>query len=116
MPYRAPIKLQPTRIDLAVAKACARNVNPAVEQTVQVITWLADEKIMLAAVAAFWSYARLTGHRSEIAHDADRMLCGVALAGVLPKIFKRLVDRQRPDRSVVHGRRHGIPRSGNARD
>jgi membrane-associated phospholipid phosphatase len=27
-----------------------------------------------------------------------------------------LIDRKRPDRVVVHGRRHGLPRSGNAWD
>jgi len=44
------------------------------------------------------------------------MLCAVALAGVVPHAFKRVVDRMRPDRAVVHGSRHGIPRSGNAWD
>jgi undecaprenyl-diphosphatase len=52
----------------------------------------------------------------EVARRADHMLCCVALAGVLPHLFKRLIDRERPDRVVVHGRRHGIPRSGNAWD
>jgi membrane-associated phospholipid phosphatase len=34
----------------------------------------------------------------------------------LPHLMKVLVNRERPDRTVVHVRRHGIPRSGNAWD
>jgi hypothetical protein len=52
------------------------------------------------------------GHH-EIARRADHMLCCIALAGVLPHLFKP-GDRPRPDRIVVHDRRHGILRSGNA--
>jgi hypothetical protein len=40
----------------------------------------------------------------------------VAAAAVLPHLLKRLIDQERPDRSVVHGRRHGIPRSGKPYD
>jgi len=36
--------------------------------------------------------------------------------GSLPHLIKRFVDRERPDRVVVRGRRHGIPRSGQAWD
>jgi undecaprenyl-diphosphatase len=42
------------------------------------------------------------------------MLLSVGIAGLLPHLFKRVIDRTRPDRTVVHGRRRGIPRSGNA--
>jgi hypothetical protein len=79
----------------------------------QVVTWLADEKIVLGATVLFWTYTRLS-RRTDLARPADQMLCCVALAGILPHLVKRLVDRKRPDRVVVHGRRHGIPRSGNA--
>jgi membrane-associated phospholipid phosphatase len=51
-----------------------------------------------------------------VTREADRMLCSVALAGALPHAFKHLVDRERPDRALVHGPRHGIPKSGNAWD
>jgi membrane-associated phospholipid phosphatase len=81
----------------------------------QVVTWLADEKIVLGATVLFWTYTRLS-RRTDLARPAEQMLCCVALAGILPHLVKRLVDRKRPDRVVVHGRRHGIPRSGNAWD
>jgi len=116
MSHRGLINLPPTRGDLVVSRACARAATPEMERTLRVVTWLADEKIVLGATLLFWTYARLSRRDIDIARRADHMLCCLALAGVLPHLFKRLVDRERPDRVVVHGRRHGIPRSGNAWD
>jgi membrane-associated phospholipid phosphatase len=111
---RALVALPPTRADLAVARTVVRIADPTVERALRVVTWLADEKIVLTGAVLFWVYARLGSRKPALAPEADRMLCCAALAGALPHLFKRLVDRKRPDRAVVHGRRHGIPRSGNA--
>jgi membrane-associated phospholipid phosphatase len=108
--------LPPTRADLAVAKACVRVANPPLERALGVLTWLADEKFVLAGTAAFWIYARLRQPDRATSRQADQMLCCAVLAGILPHLFKYLVDRKRPDRVVVHGRRRGIPRSGDAWD
>ena len=116
MSRRGLITLPPTRWDLVLSRACARAATPKLERTLRVVTWLADEKIVLGTTLLFWTYARLSRPDTEMARRADHMLCCVALAGLLPHLFKRLVDRKRPDRVVVHGRRHGIPRSGNAWD
>jgi undecaprenyl-diphosphatase len=72
------------------------------------------KKVVLGAALLFWTYARL--RRRNLAQPADHMLCRVALAGILPHLIKRFVDCERPDRVVVHSRRHGIPRSGQAWD
>jgi membrane-associated phospholipid phosphatase len=93
-----------------------RAATPATERPLRVLTWLADEKLLLAAVAAFWVNARLRPDNESIRREADRMLIGVAIAGVVPHLFKHLVNRKRPDRTLVHGPRHGIPRSGDAWD
>jgi membrane-associated phospholipid phosphatase len=116
MSFKAPIGLPPTRADLAVARAAARGATPATERPLQVITWLADEKMVLGGAILLWLYARAVRPEKDLAPEADHILCCVALAGLLPHLFKRLVRRRRPDRTVVHGRRHGIPRSGNAWD
>lgn len=116
MPRQGIVTLPPTRVDLAVSKACKRMATPAREKSLRAITWLADEKLMLSAVALFWLGAHLRARRKEIRREADRMLASVALAGLLPDVFKYLFDRQRPDRALVHGRRHGIPRTGNRWD
>jgi hypothetical protein len=40
----------------------------------------------------------------------------VAATAILPHLLKRVIDRERPDRQMIHGRRHGIPRSGKPYD
>jgi undecaprenyl-diphosphatase len=40
----------------------------------------------------------------------------MVIAAATPHVAKRVVNRTRPDRTVVGIRRHGIPRSGNAHD
>lgn len=116
MPHRGLITLPPIPGDLVVSRAWARAATPGVERILRVVTWLADEKVVLGAAVLFWTYARLSKRDNEMVRRADHMLWCVALAGMLPHFLKRLVDRKRPDRVVVHGRRHGIPRSGNAWD
>jgi undecaprenyl-diphosphatase len=116
MPRQGLLSLPPTRFDLAVSKACKSMATPAREKSLRVMTWLADEKLMLGAVALFWLNARLRFDDRQIRREADRMLVSVALAGLLPDVFKYLFDRKRPDRTLVHGRRHGIPRSGDRWD
>jgi membrane-associated phospholipid phosphatase len=108
------VSFAPTRIDLAISKSCARAATPGRERSLRVITWLADEKILLGVVGLFWLNAYLRPHREEVRHEASRMFLSVALAGLLPDVFKHVVNRKRPDRTLVHGRRHGIPRSGDA--
>jgi undecaprenyl-diphosphatase len=112
----ALVRLPPTALDVAVARAVARRATPRVERLLQVVTWLADEKIVLAGAGALWLHAHLVSRDRAARRRADRLLAAVALAGALPHVFKRLVDRKRPDRAVVHGLRHGIPRSGNRWD
>jgi membrane-associated phospholipid phosphatase len=110
------IDLPPTRLDVAAGKSAANLAEPSLERSLRLLTWLADEKLVLTAVALFWLGARSLAHSEKVKTEADRMLLSVGVAGVLPHIFKRLVARKRPDRTLVHGRRRGIPRSGNAWD
>jgi membrane-associated phospholipid phosphatase len=116
MSLRAPLALYPTRLDLEVAKASARVAKPENEAALRLVTWLADEKIVLTGSALFWILARSTRRDRKVIRQADHMLLCVAAAALLPHILKLLVRRRRPDRTVVHAPRHGIPRSGNAWD
>ena len=116
MSRKGLITLPPTRVDLAISKSCARAATPSREGTLQVVTWLADEKILLGLVGLFWLTAQLRLQTKEVRHEANRMMLSVAIAGLLPHLFKVSVDRKRPDRTLVHGPRHGIPRSGDEWD
>jgi len=110
----APIVLPPSRADVAVGRLCLKNANPQLECALQVVSLLADEKAVLAAAAAIWIASRR--RRNEERREADRLMVSVMLAGAVPHLFKLLVRRRRPDRSLVKARRNGIPRSGNAWD
>jgi membrane-associated phospholipid phosphatase len=115
MSWSAPIKLRPTAADLAISRACLRVATPAVERPLRVVTWLADEKIMLGAVGVFWAVTRLSGSR-PLRREADAMLCSVLIAGVVPDLFKLLVRRERPNRTLVRRQDTRVPRLGNAWD
>jgi hypothetical protein len=108
-----PIRLEPTKLDLVVARAVARRATPAVERPLRAATWAADEKVLLVVTAALWVASR-TAYVGRVRQGADHLLACAAASAVLPHLFKQLVDRERPDRVVVRGARHGIPRSGNA--
>jgi membrane-associated phospholipid phosphatase len=116
MPHQGWVTLPPSRLDVAVGKRAARAATPARERPLRVITWLADEKVLLVVVGLIWLDARLRPQGNNVRREADRMLIGVAIAGMVPHVLKHFVDRKRPDRELVRWPRHGIPRSGDAWD
>jgi membrane-associated phospholipid phosphatase len=117
MSRRAPIRLPPSHIDLAIARFCARQAFPGEERTLRALTVLADEKTVVAGALLYWAYSRLDAVAPAGKREADRMACAVLVASALPHVLKHLFDRQRPDRSVMRGRRRrGIPRSGEPYD
>jgi membrane-associated phospholipid phosphatase len=115
MSWSAPIKLRPFAADLAISRACQRAASPAVERPLRVVTWLADERVLLGAATVFWTVTRLTGSRS-LRREADQMLCSVLIAGVVPDLCKYLVRRERPNRVLVRRQDGRVPRLGNAWD
>jgi undecaprenyl-diphosphatase len=116
MSRKGLIDLPPSKLDIAVADTCAKPATPSLEQTLGALTWLADEKLLLAGTALAWAWIRLVSDDRQLTRGADQMLCSVAVAGVVPHLFKWVVARKRPDRTRVHGNRHGIPKSGNPWD
>jgi hypothetical protein len=100
MSWSAPIKLRAFAADLAISRACLRAASPAVERPLRVVTWLADERILLGAATVFWSATRLSGSRA-LRREADQMLCSVlkygrsnASAAVLGMMAKPKVKRR----------------------
>lgn len=66
---------------------------------------------LAACIISMLGYDLRQGQRSRSSsprakQEADRMLLSVGIAGLLPDVFKRLFDRKRPDRTVVHGPGH----------
>jgi membrane-associated phospholipid phosphatase len=109
----ALVTIGPTRLDCGVAKIVEDHATPALERPLERLTYAADEHVLYAAALGFWLFSRGTSPRQRQA--ADYLALNVAISAVLPHILKTLVNQQRPDRRV-HGRRHGVPVSGNAED
>src|SRR3954469_14082059 len=103
-----------TKLDRSVAKAVARNATPAIERPARVLTWAADEHVLLAIAAGLWLTSRQGSLRRR--RQTDHLLLSVAATAILPHLLKRLFDQKRPDRQMIHGRRYGIPRSGKPYD
>jgi membrane-associated phospholipid phosphatase len=115
MAWSAPIELRPSAADMAISNACLRLASPSVERPLRVVTWLADEKILLAAATAFWAMTRF-GPSRPLRREADQMLCSVLIAGAIPHICERLVRRERPNRALARRYDTRVPRLGNAWD
>jgi membrane-associated phospholipid phosphatase len=112
--FADPIHLRPFENDLLIARACAQIATPTIERSLNFLTSLADERAMLVIAAAVWLASRYC-KRGEDREEADTMLASVLIAGAMPDLFKLLVRRRRPDRTI-RGRRNGIPYSGDAWD
>jgi membrane-associated phospholipid phosphatase len=109
-----PIAVRPTRTDVAIARAIARNTAPAPEAIARAATWGADEHILLAMAAAGWLAAR---RRNEAWQRAgNHALLIAAVASLLPHLLKGLFNQTRPDRRTVLGHVHGISLSGRRED
>jgi membrane-associated phospholipid phosphatase len=107
-----PLHLPPSRLDVAAARLVARHAEKHVERSLGVLTWLADEKVILLASFTLAAYCHFGARDPRARRYGDRIAASAVVAAALPHLIKRFVDRERPDRRVVHGPRHGVPRSG----
>jgi undecaprenyl-diphosphatase len=106
--------LKPTTADEVVARSIRQHTTRRVEHFNRKLTFVADERILLLLTGGIW----LTAHwgNEQQRQQANHLAFSVLTTCVLPHLIKRIVAQQRPDRRVVPGWRHGIPRSGKAYD
>jgi membrane-associated phospholipid phosphatase len=109
-----PINVRPTGPDDAIARAVARDTEPAPEQIARVLTWGADEKVLLALAAVGWLASRGRGESLQRAGN-HALLVSVA-ASLLPHVLKTVFNQTRPDRKTVRGHLHGVSFSGKPED
>lgn len=109
----ARVNIRSSRADRHIADALAAHTTPPLEETAGVVTWGADEKVLLALAVGAWLYAV----RRPALHPITNHLLAVSLvSSTLPHLIKRSVDETRPNRLTVTGRLHGVPLSGRPRD
>lgn len=109
----ALVSMRPTTADKRIANAIATNTTPTTEKAAQLLTWGADEKVVLALAVGAWLYA---ARRPRLRPITNHMLAVSLLSSILPHIVKRAVDQTRPDRLTVKGHWRGVPISGRPRD
>jgi membrane-associated phospholipid phosphatase len=110
----ALITVRPTATDIAIANMIAAHTNPPTEKTAEILTWGADEHILLALTAGWWLYTRGQPRRRRRA--ADHFLLTTLVASAMPHLLKTIFDQERPDRLTVRGHWRGVPLSGNRMD
>ena len=108
------ITIQPTKADVAIARAIARGTKPVPEEIAKVLTWGADEKVLLLIAAAGWLASR--GRDEPLRRAGNHALLVTVAASLLPHGLKLLFDQTRPDRRTVIGHVHGVPFSGKRED
>jgi membrane-associated phospholipid phosphatase len=108
------IIVPPTSFDRSIAKKAADNTKPAIQSWARAATWAADGKVIGTLVAAAWLFSRTKDHRQRA--RADHLALTTAVAIALPKIIKKVVDQERPDRSMVGPERRGVRTSGSPDD
>ncbi|HVX75028.1 MAG TPA: phosphatase PAP2 family protein [Bradyrhizobium sp.] len=109
-----PITVRPTRTDVAIARAIARDTKPAPERIARAVTWGADENVLLLVAAAGWIASR--GRGEALQRAGNHALLVTVAASLLPHGLKLLFNQTRPDRKTVLGHIHGISFSGRRRD
>jgi len=107
------ILLPPTGLDRSIAKIAARRTNPQIQKTARTATWAADHHVLLGLAAAAWLVARNNRRRRIL---TEHVVLTLAAATLAPRLIKKFVDQERPDRSVCGPDRRGVRESGNADD
>jgi len=110
----APYRIPPTRGDIVIANAIADHTSPQTEQAAELLTWGADEHVLLA-IAATWRLYCYQGSPTR-RRNSDHILATTLAVSVLPHLLKSIFDQRRPDRLTVRGHLHGVPVSGKAND
>jgi PAP2 superfamily protein len=110
---QALVTIRPTKADRAIAKAVAGHTTPDLEEAAELLTWGADEKLLLTFSVGAWLYAT---RRPQLQPIANHVLVVSLVSAVLPHLLKRAVDQTRPDRLTVRGHWRGVPWSGSAHD
>jgi membrane-associated phospholipid phosphatase len=110
----ALLTVRPFALDLRIANAIAAHTDPPVEDAAEVLTWGADEHVLMGLAVAWWLLSRRAPRARRDA--ADHVLLTTLIASALPHVLKTIFDQQRPDRLTIRGHWRGVPISGNRLD
>jgi membrane-associated phospholipid phosphatase len=109
-----PYQIPPTRTDIAIANAVADHTSPRTERAAELLTWGADEHVLLAMAAGWWLYCRTRPARDR--RNSDHILLTTLAVSLAPHLLKSIFDQRRPDRLTIRGHLHGVSVSGKPND
>jgi undecaprenyl-diphosphatase len=109
-----PIPVSPSSLDQSIADAIAHRTNSTSEELVSLLTWGADEHLLIAGAAIFWFLSRGGPQKDRLA--GAHLLTSAVVSGLAPHVTKRLFNQCRPDRLTAIGHVRGVPISGRAYD
>jgi len=110
----ALLNVRPTKIDQEVAGAVAAHTDRRIERNAEILTWGADEHVLLALAAVGWLLTRRSSQPYRKFGD-HMLICSVSTT-VLPHLMKAVINQERPDRLTVEGHLRGVPLSGKSHD
>jgi membrane-associated phospholipid phosphatase len=96
-----PIKVPPLLVDRKVAAGVVRRARPRSERVATLLTWGADEHVLIAAAGAYWLLSRGRGQRARTA--GNHFLASAVVTGILPHVLKYIFNQRRPDRLTAIG-------------
>ena len=108
------LTVHPTHIDEEIAREVASHTDRRIERGAEILTWGADEHVLVALAALGWLLTR-TGSERERRLGTHFLSCSLTTA-VLPHIMKHFIDQERPDRLTIKGHLRGVPLSGKSSD
>ena len=100
--------------DVRVARTIARRTKPAPEEVARLLTWGADEKLLLVLAATGWLATR--GKSEPLRRAGNHALLVTVASALTPHVLKLLFNQTRPDRETVLGHVHGVSLSGRRED
>src|SRR5262245_15651727 len=106
--------MPPTRADIEIANAVSTHINPRIEHAAELLTWVADEHVVLAMAAGWWLCCHRGSPRQR--RNSYHLLLTTLTASLIPHLLKSVFDQERPDRLTARGHLHGGPISGKPRD
>ncbi len=106
--------IKPGKADIGIARTVARNTSRRTEAVARVLTWGADEKLLLLLAAAGWVVTR--GRGEPLRRAGNHALLVATFASLLPHVLKLAFQQTRPDRLTLLGHIHGVAFSGKGGD
>jgi membrane-associated phospholipid phosphatase len=110
----ARISVRPTQVDKDIARGIARHTEVPLEQAAKILTWGADDHLLIAAATVGWLLTRKS--EEPVRRLSTHLLVCSLSTAIVPHILKTFIDQERPDRRTIRGHWRGVPFSGRSAD